>query len=140
MPRSTLDLEQATRHAARIGRIVALAMMAMGIFADWWLVFIGVFVYFGAAAEEAATIVHMRLKGLRAKDVMLLNHITAAELLERDAPVVAPTADVEREVIPALTASPSHAVVVTESSRPIGVIREEDVEHLIKVDGPERTS
>ena len=134
------DLERATRHAARIGRIVALAMMAIGIFADWWLVFIGVFVYFGAAAEEAATIVHIRLKGLRAKDVMLLNHVTAAELLEHDAPVVAPTADVEREVIPALTASPSHAVVVTESSRPIGVIREEDVEHLIDVHGPERTS
>ena len=54
------DLERATRQAARIGRIVALAMMAIGLFADWWLVFIGVFVYFGAAAEEAATIVHIR--------------------------------------------------------------------------------
>lgn len=73
------DLETATRRSARVGRVLAIALISVGILLDIWLVLIGVFVYFGASAEEAATIVHLRLKGQRVADAMLLDPIVIDE-------------------------------------------------------------
>jgi Zn-dependent protease len=71
-----LDLETATRRAARLGRVVAVVLGIAGFLFDLWLLFIAVFVYLGASAEEAATIVHVRLRGLRVADVMLRDPVT----------------------------------------------------------------
>ncbi len=70
-----LDLETATRHAARIGRSLAVTLAVVGLFVDIWLTLIGVFVFFGASAEEAATIVHARIGRLRVRDAMLLDPV-----------------------------------------------------------------
>lgn len=70
------SLENATRLASRIGRAVALLLIAGGIFYSLWLVIIGVFIFFGASSEEAATIAHSRMKSLFVKDVMVTNPIT----------------------------------------------------------------
>ena len=67
------DLERATHMAARVGRGLAVALIAIGVFANVWFVFIGVFVYFGASAEEAATVVHLRLRNTVVSDVMVLD-------------------------------------------------------------------
>jgi stage IV sporulation protein FB len=67
-----LDLETATRRAARVGRALAVALAVVGILVDVWLVLIAVFVYFGASAEEVATIVHLRLRGRRVDEAMLV--------------------------------------------------------------------
>jgi Zn-dependent protease len=48
------DRLTATRRAARIARILAVAMILGGVFYDVWLVLIGFFVYLGANAEEQA--------------------------------------------------------------------------------------
>jgi hypothetical protein len=64
--------------AARIGRGVAVVLIVSGVFFDLWLSIIGVFVYIGASAEEAATIVHVRLDGQRVSDAMLLHPVTVA--------------------------------------------------------------
>jgi Zn-dependent protease len=48
------DRLTATRQAARIARILAVVMIVGGIFYDFWLIFIGFFVYLGASAEEQA--------------------------------------------------------------------------------------
>jgi Zn-dependent protease len=69
------DLERATRVAARVGRALAMTLVAVGLWVNLWFVIIGVFVYFGASAEEAATIVHVRLRGSRIADVMLLDPV-----------------------------------------------------------------
>ena len=97
------DLEHATRVAARIGRALAVALIAVGVLVNFWLVIIGVFVYFGASAEEAATIAHVRLRGAHVADVMLLEPVvidpatTVADLrvlvrrtTQRALPVVGP--------------------------------------------------
>ena len=85
------DLEHATRLAARIGRGVAVVLMLSGVLFDLWLVIIGVFVYFGASAEEVATIVHVRLGGQRVSDAMLLDPVTVAPTTDaRRAPGTAP--------------------------------------------------
>ena len=65
------DLETATRWAARAGRILAAAMIVVGLFTDVWLVLIGLFVFFGASAEERATIIHVRLAPLHVRDLMV---------------------------------------------------------------------
>lgn len=66
-----MDLETATHRAATVGRALAVALVVAGFLVDVWLVFIGMFVFFGASAEEAATIVHARIGRMRVRDVML---------------------------------------------------------------------
>lgn len=70
------DLEQATRIAATTGRWLAFALIATGMFVNLWLAVIGVFIYLGANAEEAATSLHLRLAGRRVRDVMLAPPMT----------------------------------------------------------------
>jgi Zn-dependent protease len=173
------DLEDATRIAARTGRVLAIGLVVVGFVVDPWLVFIGVFVYFGAAAEEQATIVHVRLRGVRLADVMLLAPTLIAptmsvpdlrDLARRNAqrvfPVVGPggyegmvdatiaaadtegavgsvtalarpmatidiTSSLEEIAIPAVLQSPARAVAVTDAGRTVGLLRIEDVEHLL---------
>jgi Zn-dependent protease len=172
-----LDLEHATRVAARVGRWVALAFIVVGLFWDVWLVIIGVFVYFGAAAEEAATIVHVRLQGQRVGDLMLLEPRvvepgadleqlrdlvrrssqrvfpvvgprgyeglleadavglgaqggTAAELVERDAPLLSPTDGLEASLL-SVTSAPARALAVMDGSEVVGLLRREEIEHLM---------
>ncbi len=48
------DRLTATRQAGRIARMLAMAMVVAGVFYDFWLVFIGMFIYLGASAEEQA--------------------------------------------------------------------------------------
>jgi Zn-dependent protease len=70
------SLERSTRIAGRAGRWVAVALVAVGLFWDLWLAIIGVFIYLGGSAEEAATMTHLRLEGRRVGDVMLIEPIT----------------------------------------------------------------
>ncbi|MFZ4514988.1 MAG: site-2 protease family protein [Acidimicrobiia bacterium] len=70
------DRATATRQAARIGRALAVAMMVVGVLLDWWLILIGVFVYFGATAEERATLIHIQLAPLHVRDVFVEVPIT----------------------------------------------------------------
>jgi len=171
------DLEHATRVAARIGRWVAILLIVVGVLWDVWLVIIGVFVYFGAAAEEAATIVHVRLQGRRVGDAMLLEPevvdptadleqlralvrrssqrvfpvvgpggyegllvadsvelgtqgSTAAELVERAAPVLAATDGLEACLL-SVTGAPARALAVLDGPEVVGLLRSEEVEHLL---------
>jgi Zn-dependent protease len=69
------SLERATHIAARIGRVLALTLVTVGILFNLWLVIIGVFVFFGASAEETATVAHLRMRASRISDVMLLDPV-----------------------------------------------------------------
>ena len=40
-------------HVARVGRVLAVSLVAVGVLVNLWLLLIGVFVYVGASAEEA---------------------------------------------------------------------------------------
>ena len=173
-----LSLERATHIAARAGRAIAIIFVAVGLFWDLWLAIIGVFVYFGAAAEEAGTIVHVRLSNHVVGDVMLLDPVVVAttttvaalrDLNRRSAqrvfpviglngyegvveaggdassPAVATVADLEpgtvsvlapsdnlEACLPAVVQAPGHAVAVLEGSQVVGLLRIEEVEHLLR--------
>jgi CBS domain-containing protein len=111
------DLETATRIAARVGRWVAVALVVTGLFWNVWLVVIGVFVYFGATAEEAATIVHVRLTGNRVGDVMVFD------------PVV---------LSPSTTAASARALLRHSPQRALPVVGPDGYEGLVDADGVER--
>jgi len=66
------DLERATHIASTAGRWFAFVLIAVGMVTNLVLAIIGVFVYLGANAEEAATLAHVRLAGRRVRDVMLV--------------------------------------------------------------------
>ncbi|HZQ26755.1 MAG TPA: site-2 protease family protein [Acidimicrobiales bacterium] len=66
-----IGLARATQVAARLGRVVAFLMAAAGLAFDIWLLLIAGFVYLGNKAEEASTLVHLRLAGKRVADVMV---------------------------------------------------------------------
>jgi Zn-dependent protease len=170
------DLERATHLAARVGRALALTLVVVGIFVDFWLVLIGVFVYFGASAEEAATTVHVRLRGVRIADVMLLDPVVVeptmavenlrlllrrspqrvfpivgthgyagmidATTVERTPPgrvasnlgqqveAVAVSGSLEDALLSVMN-SPVKAVVVSKDGQIVGLLRSEEVDHLL---------
>lgn len=64
-----IGLEAATRRAAALGRRLAVVLGVVGVLWSPWLVFIAVFIYLGARAEELATLVHTRLGGLHVRDL-----------------------------------------------------------------------
>jgi Zn-dependent protease/CBS domain-containing protein len=65
-----MKFSDATKYAAYIGRLFGLAMVAVGLFYDFWLILIGVFIYIGASEEAEQTIVSTNLARVRVKDVM----------------------------------------------------------------------
>jgi Zn-dependent protease len=75
------DRQHATHLAARVGRWFAGAMIAAGLLFNLWLLFIGVFVYVGSWAEEAAAMVHERIKDLAVRDVMIQEPIVLPDAM-----------------------------------------------------------
>jgi Zn-dependent protease len=172
-----LSLERATSVAARTGRAVALALVAVGILFDVWLALIGLFVYFGASAEESATFVHARFRGHVVGDLMLLEPVVVdatmsvaefrtlsrrsaqrafpvvgaagyegmvqtgaggavdpatplAGFEDHSAPVVAPTDELE-QCLTAVATSPARAAAVLDGAEVVGVLRVEELQHLL---------
>ena len=144
---------------------------------DLWLLIIGIFVYFGATAEEAATVVHLHLAGRRVADVMLreplvidrrtpgvqlaaLRQQTAQRvfplvgdegyvglvrpgadagqapdawmLADRSTPLLTPGDRLEEDALPVIIASEAKAAAVADGGRIVGLVRVEDIEHLLE--------
>jgi stage IV sporulation protein FB len=74
-----LGLETATRRAASVGWLLGSAMVAFGLVVDVWMVVIGVVVMLGGVAEEAATVVHLRLGGRHVRDAMREHPLTIGD-------------------------------------------------------------
>ncbi len=134
-----LDLLTATRIATRTGHALAVVLAVVGVLLDPWLLLIGLFVYFGASAEEAATLVHVRLQGHRVRDAMREGDIDGRPVCPP-----APRTDVDTALdvdtpldldVMARLREAGGAVMVTEHGRPIGTLSVADVVRL--VDAPD---
>ena len=115
--------------ATRVGHALALAFVVIGILADPWLVFIGIFVYFGASAEERATIVHTRLKGHQVFEVIRVD-LDRTGIPTRDHSV-GPDELLTDELVAEVVGAPHHELAVVEHDEVIGVLRLEDIERLV---------
>ncbi len=65
-----MGFSDATKYAAFIGRILGIVMAVIGIFYNWLLIIVGVFIYIGASEEAEQTIVSTTIARVRVKDVM----------------------------------------------------------------------
>lgn len=121
----------ATRRAAKVGRAVAVAMMAAGFLVDVWLLFIGTFVWFAATAEERATLQHLRLRGVHVRDLMHAP-VDGAALGGLGASVVLDADDEVEDDLPALVGAPHGVLPVADHSIVVGELRVADVAEWLR--------
>ncbi len=62
-----------TKIAILVGKIFSILMIFGGLFFNPWISFIGLFVFFGANAEEKVFLMHNFLKDVKAQDIMRSN-------------------------------------------------------------------
>jgi Zn-dependent protease/predicted transcriptional regulator len=67
---SYTDYGRATRAAANIGKIIAVAMAIVGFFFNFWFILIAVFIFIGASQEQQTTQISIALENLKVKDIM----------------------------------------------------------------------
>jgi Zn-dependent protease len=128
-----VDVLTATRTATRIGHALAAVLIAVGLVADVWLTLIGVFVWFGASAEEAATILHVRLRGHRVAEVM-----EPAVVAPPDAPRVAVATPIDDDVLETITSAPGHIAAVLSDGHVVGTVSLRDVGDFLRREAEER--
>jgi Zn-dependent protease len=68
-----MDPAKATEIAARLGQFLAIIFVFVGFFYDFWLVFIGMFLFLGASSESRIVEIKNALEGIRVKDVIVTN-------------------------------------------------------------------
>jgi len=72
-----VDMVQATQRAVRIGHVFSILFMMVGILiGNWWLVMIGLFLFFGAQLEERSAMFQSVLQSVRLEEVMLTDFAT----------------------------------------------------------------
>ena len=69
-----MEYLQATHIAVSIGQIFAVFFVFFGIFYNFWLALIGIFIYMGAEAEEHETILRRSLKKIPVNQAMITNY------------------------------------------------------------------
>jgi Zn-dependent protease/predicted transcriptional regulator len=62
---------RATKIAVDIGQAVAILMFFFGIFYNWWVALIAIFIYLGAEGEEHATMIRAALRNVPVSRAML---------------------------------------------------------------------
>ena len=124
------DLLSATRIATRTGHVFAGLLVAVGVLFDAWLVLIGVFVYIGASAEEAATIVHVRLQGHRVRDLMRPLTGDRAGATREGGTTLDADAPLDVDVVARLEEGHGVATVVADG-REVGELRLDDVGRFV---------
>jgi Zn-dependent protease len=106
---------QATAIAARTATTIATLMIVAGLVVDLWMALIGLFVFFGARAEQQMAAAGELLRGLKVRDAMVTDTwgLDAAESLEEAAPL--------------LRQFPNRAFAVVDDGKLVGVIAASDL-------------
>lgn len=105
-----LNKLKATQIAAGIGQALAILFVFLGFFLNFWLVFIGLFVYLGAGREAAFEKTKSLLTGLTVKDAVMQTFT-----------ILSPNDDLGHAVDSLLDSQESD-FLVTEGNRPVGVL------------------
>ncbi len=110
-----MDKLRATTIAARIGQFLAIAFVFLGFFTNFWLVFIGLFIYLGAGAEAAHESTKSALIGYTVSDVLVQKYtrLSPGETLEK--------------VVQLLQNSQEQGFVVVENDQAKGVLTRKEL-------------
>lgn len=110
-----MEKTAATRIAAGLGQLLAIAFVFFGFFYNFWLIFIGLFIFLGAGGEAAYVRTQSALSGLKVKDA-LMRRFT---ILRRDSTLA--------DAVDALLNSQESEFVVSDGDKPIGVLTRNDI-------------
>lgn len=114
----------ATRIAAFLGQVVAVLMVLAGLFSNPMLVFIGVFIFFGAQMESDYLMGRSLLKGVAVRDVLMHPMVTL------------PSGAMLSDAMELLLRSQATRFVVVEGETPIGMIDRKSLFRHIEQGGP----
>ena len=109
------DKLKATTIAARVGQFLAIVFVFLGFFSNFWLVFIGLFIYLGAGAEEMHENAKSALIGYTASDVLIQKYTR-----------LSPVETLEKAVL-LLQNTPEQGVVVVENGQTKGVLTRKEL-------------
>jgi Zn-dependent protease/predicted transcriptional regulator len=132
----TGDANRSTRIASRVGRLVALIFIMLGIwrffsgagFGGLWIAFIGWFLLEAARASGAQVEITERLNGVRVSDVMA-----------QQFPTVDSNSNIQTFVQEHLLPTGHRCFVVTEQGRPAGIITLHEVKTIERARWPYTT-
>lgn len=110
-----LERHIATKIAARIGQLLALAFVVLGFFSSPFLVFIGIFVIIGAQIETEYTESKFILKGYKVKDVVMRQYQT----IDANEKV--------KKAVELLLNSQNKSFIVTENKEPVGTLNRDQI-------------
>lgn len=105
-----MDYVNATRVAANIGQLIAIGLGIVGLFTNWFLMFIALFVYLGAAAEASMVRTRSMLEGVKVRAAMMTRFVT-----------IAPD-DSIRSVVNELLAGDQEDFPVVEANTVVGIL------------------
>jgi Zn-dependent protease/predicted transcriptional regulator len=110
-----MDRAKATRIAAGVGQVLAIAFVFLGFYGNIWLVFIGVFIYLGASAEANFETTKSALTGYTVKDVLMKKFTT----LHPDEPL--------EKAVKILLDGQEQDFVVTDEDKLLGILSKKEL-------------
>jgi Zn-dependent protease/CBS domain-containing protein len=110
-----MDRTTATRIAAGLGQFLAVIFVFVGFFYNFWLVFIGLFIFLGAGGEASLEQTKSALAGLTVRDA-LMRRFT---ILKPD--------DTLGRAVDALLNSQETEFVVAEADKPVGLLTRNEI-------------
>jgi len=120
----TMDPVLATQRAIRIGHVFAILFMMVGMLrGDWWLVMIGLFLFFGAQLEERSAVFQSVLQSVRLEEVMLTDFATLSP------------ADTLEDALEKAVHTLQDDFPVVRGSDMVGVISKQKILDALRVDG-----
>lgn len=122
---TAMDRTRATRIAATVGQVLAIVFVFLGFYYNFWLVFIGLFVYLGAGMEAAGEQTRSELSGLKVSDALMkrFTHLSPFDTLAT--------------AVDALLNSQETEFVVMDLGEPIGLLTRNEIIRGLSEKGPE---
>lgn len=120
-----MDRARATRIAATVGQVLAILFVFLGFYYNFWLVFIGLFVYLGAGIEAAGEQTRSELSGLKVRDAVMRRFTNLSPY------------DTLGTAVDALLNSQETNFVVTDFDEPIGLLTRNEIIKGLSEKGPE---
>jgi Zn-dependent protease/CBS domain-containing protein len=121
-----LGPQQATAVAAKIGQLFAFLFVALGLFFNPLLIFIGVFIFLAGVSEVQAGALHRLAQGL-----------TVADGMERSVQCLRSDATLADAVDILLASSQRSFPVVEPGGAPVGMLDRDDLAVVLKKSGPD---
>ena len=110
-----MNYVKATEIASNIGQIIAIGFGILGLFFNWFLIFIALFVYLGAQGEAQLVLTRSLLSDVRVRDAMMTRFVTVSP----HDPVSA--------VVDELLAGDQQDFPVVEGERVAGILRKSEL-------------